>query len=193
MPRYHVVASAQRQGTETIVRSTMRPNVMEQYRWMRPFYAFDFPMDSMTRDPGLISMSYDELETMLETAGEPYWIGRVYRNYDSDSGRSNDLDFYVRWFRDELFHHYLLHMPTIVQEAEASIGHTENVHADDPYPAPSQWYMAVSRSYVRSYTMAEYNAIGTNEGVPSVAIGTPAAATGTILTDSDDPMQNRAD
>ena len=79
MPRYYAVASGQQAvGRGTIVRSTVRPRLFEVHRWIHPIGAFDMPMDTMTRDAGLISMTEEELDNLLETAGRPYWVGRVY-------------------------------------------------------------------------------------------------------------------
>ena len=54
-------------------------------------------------------------------------------------------------------------------EQEAGSDVTEsNIYGDHPYPAPAQWYLATSKSFLRSYTDDEFNAIGT-EGYVTAA------------------------
>ena len=157
----------------TTVRSTIRPNVYEEHHWPNPIQSFDLPMDAMRRVPGFVAMSHEQLKTILEDGGQPYWIGQVYRNYEGSEGRSNDLDLYIEYSGDDRVHFYKLNMPRIVLDAEAD---GPNNDYWGPYPAPSQWYLATSKTYVRSYSREDYAAMGDDETVEDAAIGADGGA-----------------
>ena len=145
MPNYHAVAAAVAQpGGGTICLSTIRPRRMAQYRSSVPIGAFEFPMDTMTRQAGKLSMGYNELLQYLRTT-ERFWrIARIYKNYQGL------LDMYVLWEYCNRVHHFILDY----DPQNVSIGMNY-----DGYPQPADFYLA--RRAIRtntSWNIAEDNA-----------------------------------
>ena len=173
MPRYHVVTGAQAmENGHTVLLSSIRPNVMATYTWPTPIGAFEWPMDSMTRQTGQRDMGYDDLLAHLQGNGRYYWIARIYKSY------TGLLDMYVTFaYTDRVFHYILDFDPR-----DVSVG--ENYEG---WPTPRDFYLA--RRAIRtgtSWTIIEYNAI--NEPHPAAtddAINEPPPATAdAIATDA---------
>ena len=170
MPGYHVVVGGKAcAGGGSIIKSSIRPFRMASYQWPRPVQAMDLPMDGLSQMPGIDEQSYDGLLAELRNSGGPWWIGRVYRNYE------HALDFYVRFSGDSgAIHHYELIMPPIISADDA---------ADDdyPYPQPAEWYTATGKRWIARYTDAEYAAYVARYDAPAMDV----AGTESIAAPSD--------
>ena len=145
MPNYHSIAAAvAKPGGGTICLSTMRPRRMARYTSSVPIGRFEFPMDTMTRQAGELSMDYNELLQYLRIAERFWWIARIYKNYQGL------LDMYVLWEYDDRVHHSILDYDPI----DVSIGVNY-----DGYPQIADFYLARRAIRTnRSWTIAEYNA-----------------------------------
>ena len=176
MPGYHaIVAGEQDADYNTTVYSTIAKNLFEKYSWHRPIQAFDLPMDTMSRHRGYESMTENELLARLRASGRTYWIGRVYRNYESTRGGANELDLHIHFKGDDNTYHYVLHMPDVVVEAEATTMGHPNIHDDDPYPAPCQWYLATTKTYVGIKPDANFGTIAPVSEDGAIAAEAPDA------------------
>ena len=91
-------------------------------------------------------VTYDVLFQRLCAGCGPWWLARIYGNYDGE------LDCYVKFSDDRAaVHHYVLEMPpaSIVPGADAA-----------SYPEPSLWYYATGKRYICRYTDDEWAAYG---------------------------------
>ena len=75
-----------------------------------------------------------------------HYHGRVFRNHE------HQLDLYCKFAGDAHYYKYELVMPPISTSAGLS--------EDDPYPAPSQYYLATGKRFIERYTPAGWAAIG---------------------------------
>ena len=92
MPKYHVVVGAcNMEDGSTGLLSTIRPSTVATYTWPVPIGAFEWPMDSMTRQPGQQELDYDGTLAYLQGTGRYYWIARIYKSY------TGLLDMYIRF------------------------------------------------------------------------------------------------
>ena len=115
------------------------------YERPRSPMSFDLPLDQMDRVGAARYMSHDELVTMVE-AFPVHYHARVFRNY------GHQLELYIKFAGGEHFYKYELIMPPISTSAGLS--------EDDPYPAPSQYYLATGKRFIERYTPAGWAAIG---------------------------------
>ena len=147
MPNYHVCVGAVAMpdgGTEVL--STMRPEVVEVHHWSYPIGCFWWPMDSMTRRSGDLSLDYDGMLPHLHASGRYWWLARIYKSY------TGLLSMYIRFAHQDRVYHYILDYPP---EHVAS-----GVHYDS-YPQPRDFYLARRAIMTkRSWTLAEYDSIG---------------------------------
>ena len=159
------------------MKSSTRPFRMASYKWARPVQAMDMPMDGLSQIPGIDEQGYDDLLAELSKSDGPWWIGRIYRNYE------HALDFSVRFSGDSgAIHHYELIMPPIVAADDA---------ADDdyPYPQPAEWYTATGKRWIGRYTDAEYAAYVARYAAPAMdtaGIESTAALSDGVTTDAAD-------
>ena len=146
MPRYHVVAAAKGlSGGQSEVIASMRPGVNQHYASTKPVTAFDLPLNDLTMIPGLTYESYDQLLLQLSDTTEPWWLARIYENYN------RNLDAYIKFSEDRgAVHHYEFMLPPMVVDPQ-----TDNVA--DIYPQPNAWYYAISKTWIRRYTDADYD------------------------------------
>ena len=174
MPGYWAGASqlSARGGGGSEVRATIRPGRWIVYDNERPAGGFDLPMNDLSARPDEEVMTYEEHRSQLEATGRYYWMARCYRNYQGN------LDFYVEFKGDDYVHHYELTMPTRVVDSE-TYADVPNYGADATYPAPSQWYLAVGKNYVRKISSSEYAAMGTAVSDDTIA-GEDTMAAGSI-------------
>ena len=154
MPGYSCCISAEFAVGGSIVRSTIRPDVLKRYGSQKPVGGFDLPMTDLEELDGVETMDFDQHRALLQATGHHYWIGRVYRNYD------RGLDLYVEFANDPMVYKYELLMPPYAQEAE-DYANIPNYGGDGVYPAPSQWYLATGKAYIAQYTPEEWAAMGT--------------------------------
>ena len=154
------------------VRATIRPGRWIVYDNEKPAGGFDLPMNDLSARPDEEVMSYEEHRSQLESTSRYYWMARCYRNYQGN------LDFYVEFKGDDYVHHYELTMPTRVVDSE-TYADVPNYGADATYPAPSQWYLAVGKNYVRKISSSEYAAMGTAVSDDTIA-GEDTMAAGSI-------------
>ena len=140
----HIVCSGDATGRGTRVRSSIERDVMATYIWDRPLWAFDLPMDSMYRQPGVVRADYEELHQLL--SGRPdYWLARVYANFN------NDLDMFIRFGYDPgMIYHYVLKVPMDVYEG--CVPDDNGLYAD-----PRNWYLATEKNYVAKYSEADFD------------------------------------
>ena len=175
MPHYHVVAGAKGLSAgRSMVRSSIRPGVMQAWEWDQPIGGFALPMDSMTQLPGLVNQTYDEFRAELSATPEPWWIARIYGNY------ARNLDAYVRFCDDpDAEHLYELFLPPMVVDDNAR-------DADDNYPQPNLWNLAVSKKWRYRQTDEEWTAL---YGASSMAADadTPMAPDAGADTETDSP------
>ena len=136
----HVVARGD--GSSMTIRSSLQPGVYQEHMRQRPLWAFDLPMDGLSRTGGIIQCSEADALQQAADSGLDYWEARCYRNY------SGGLSFYVSFGDYGVVHHYQLIMPV-------------NVHDDTvAYPTPGDYYLATGKVYVGSFAAEEFTAMG---------------------------------
>ena len=127
----------------TMVKTSIRPNVITTYHWDKPIGSFRFPVDTMRRLRGHENMSYDDLVAFLIGQEEYWWAARVYKNYNGL------LDMYIQWCSDSRVHHYVLDFDPLW----VTIGNDY-----DGWPAPKDFYLARAALCTgTSWPTEEYN------------------------------------
>ena len=127
----------------TIIYTGVGRDFVEVYEWQRywPLGGLVWPFDSMTRRPGYLPLDYNGLHCHLLASGRPYWVGRVFKG-------NGGLDLHIQFQGGTRVYHLRLEYPGPLIDSGA---------ADDCYPRPRDWYMAMRARYRGlSWVAAEY-------------------------------------
>ena len=139
------------------IAGTVAANYWQDFAWSRPLAGFDMPMDQLVRVGEPYYRTFEEQQAYLQSTGRAYWLGKVYRNY------AGGLDLHLSFSGDTNIYFYQLQMPDYVQDPEGPI--VENFDGDGAYPAPCQWFYATGKTFIRTYTAAEYTAMSSSDAM----------------------------
>ena len=72
-------------------------------------------------------------------------MARIYENYDKN------LDAHIKFSEDPgAVHHYVFELPPMVVDPQTDV-------VAEIYPQPNVWYYAISKTWIRRYTDADYD------------------------------------